>query len=322
MNFNFGEVLARAWQIIWKHKVLWIFGIFAGCSRGTSSFRGNSGGGGGGSGGIGQLPPEVMRILQVIQQNLITFIIVGCIVVLLVWAITIFLGTIGRVGLIRGTLQAESGSERLIFGELFSEGMPYFWRMFGLTLIVAIPILIVLAALIGALAAFAISASSGNDSARVGLFGIVPLFIGCICLLVPVLFFASMVIRQAENAIVLEDLRLLPAISRGWEVFRANLGPVILMAIILAVIGIVAGLIIALPVLAIVVPAAITFAVGRAQNWTPMIFAGICLCLYIPVAWLLNGVLTAYTESAWTLTYMRLTAKPQDNAPVVVEANA
>jgi hypothetical protein len=29
MNFNFGEVLTRAWQIIWKHKVLWIFGVFA-----------------------------------------------------------------------------------------------------------------------------------------------------------------------------------------------------------------------------------------------------------------------------------------------------
>ena len=28
MNFNFGEVLSRAWQIVWKHKVLWIFGIF------------------------------------------------------------------------------------------------------------------------------------------------------------------------------------------------------------------------------------------------------------------------------------------------------
>ena len=53
-----------------------------------------------------------------------------------------------------------------------------------------------------------------------------------------------------------------------------------------------------------------------------MIFAGICLCLYIPVVWVLNGIITAYTESAWTLTYMRLTAKPQDNAPVVLEANA
>ncbi len=34
MNFNFGEVLSRAWQIIWKHKVLWIFGILASCSQG------------------------------------------------------------------------------------------------------------------------------------------------------------------------------------------------------------------------------------------------------------------------------------------------
>ena len=321
MNFNFGEVLSRAWQIIWKHKILWIFGIFAGCSRGSSNFRGNSGGGGG-SGGQPNFPPELMRIFEIIQQNLTMFIVVGCIVVLLIWAVTVFLGTIGRVGLIRGTSQAEAGAERLIFGQLFSESMPYFWRVFGLSLIVAIPVLIVLGLLIGAGAAFAISASNGNDAARVGVFGIVPLLIGCFCLLVPVMFVVSMVIRQAENAIVLEDLPVLPAISRGWEVFRSNLGPVILMAIILAVIGVIVGIIVALPILAIVVPAAIAFAVGKAQSWNPMIFAGICLCLYIPVAWVLNGIITAYTESAWTLTYMRLTAKPQDNPPAVLEANA
>jgi hypothetical protein len=319
MNFNFGEVLSRAWQIIWKHKVLWIFGIFAGCSRG-GSFRGNSGGGGGG--GQPNFPPEVLRIFEIIQQNLTMFIVIGCIVLLLIWAVTIFLSTIGKVGLIRGTFEAEAGAERLIFGQLFSESTPYFWRVFGLSLIVAIPVLIVLALLIAAGVAFAISASNGNDAARVGVFGIVPLLIGCLCLLVPVMFVVGMIIRQAENAIVLEDLPVLPAISRGWDVFRANLGPVILMAIILAVMGVIVGIIVALPVLAIVVPAAITFAVGKAQNWTPMIFAGICLCLYIPVAWVLNGIITAYTESAWTLTYMRLTAKPQDSAPVVLEANA
>ena len=324
MNFNFGEVLSRAWQIIWKHKVLWIFGIFAGCSRGSGNFRGNAGGGGGGNGGTGQLPPEVMRVFQFIQQNLVMFIVVGCILVLVIWAITIFLSTIGKVGLIRGTFQAEGGAEKLIFGQLFSESTPYFWRIFGLSLIVAIPILIVFAVVIAGLVAFAVSASNGNDAANIGLVGMVPLLIGCFCLLVPVLFVVGMIIRQAENAIVLEDLRVLPAISRGWEVFRANLGPVILMAIILAVIGVIVGIIIALPVLAIVVPAAVTFAVGKAQNWTPMIFAGVCLCLYIPVAWVLNGIITAYTESAWTLTYMRLTAKPQESAPVPVvpEANA
>ena len=45
MNFNFGETLTRSWQIVWKHKVLWIFGILASCSRGGG---GGSGGGGGG----------------------------------------------------------------------------------------------------------------------------------------------------------------------------------------------------------------------------------------------------------------------------------
>jgi len=53
MNFNFGEVLTRAWQIIWKHKVLWIFGFLAGCGQSGSSVRGNFGSGSRGSGGNG-----------------------------------------------------------------------------------------------------------------------------------------------------------------------------------------------------------------------------------------------------------------------------
>jgi hypothetical protein len=209
MNFNFGEVLSRAWQIIWKHKVLWIFGIFAGCSRGSGNFRGNSGGGGNGGPGQPDFPPEVMRVFEFIQQNLTMIIVLGCIFIFLIWAITIFLSTIGKVGLIRGTFQAEGGSEKLVFGQLFSESMPYFWRVFGLSLIISIPILIVVAMLIAAVVAVAISAGNGNDTATVGLVGIVPLLIGCFCLLVPVMFVVGMIIRQAENAIVLEDMRLL-----------------------------------------------------------------------------------------------------------------
>ena len=89
------------------------------------------------------------------------------------------------------------------------------------------------------------------------------------------------------------------------------------MAIILFVLGFVIGLVVAIPILVIVIPAVFAFAIGNAQNTTPLILAGICFCLYLPVAWLLGGILTAYTESAWTLTYMRLTAKPGDNTPPV-----
>jgi hypothetical protein len=321
MNFNFGEVLTRAWQIIWKHKVLWIFGILAGCGRGGPRFNSSSSGGGG-DGGFGQPPPELLRFLQTIQDNLTVIIIAVCIFTLLIWAITIFLSTIGRIGLIRGTFQVEQGVDRPMFGQLFSESMPYFWRMFGLSLVVAIPVLIVFAILIAGFVALAISASSGSDVGTVGLLGSLPLLIGCFCLLIPVIFVVGMIIRQAENAIVLEDMRLLPSISRGWDVFRANLGPIILMAIILAVIGLVIGFVIAIPVFLIVFPAVIAFAAGDGQNWTPLLLMGVGLCIYIPILLVVNGIMTAYLESVWTLTYMRLTANPQDNAPVVLEANA
>jgi len=133
---------------------------------------------------------------------------------------------------------------------------------------------------------------------------------------------AGLIIHQSERAIVLEELSVMPALSRGWEVFRKNLGPIILMAIILGVIGFALGLVVAIPILIIVFPAVAAFAFGGAQNTTPLIFMGVCICLYIPVALLLQGIVVAYTESAWTLTYMRLT-KPQDNEPVAsIEANA
>ncbi len=327
MNFNFGEVLTRAWQIIWKHKVLWIFGFLAGCGQSGSGVRGNFGSGSrgsGGNGGFGQpnIPPQLLQFFQTVEQNLRTIIIVGVALICVIWIITIFLSTIGRIGLIRGAFQSEQGAEQLNFGQLFSESTPYFWRMFGLSLIVSLPILIVFGALIAGLVVFAISASGGNDTAGMGVLAMMPLFIGCMCLLVPVMIVVGLIIRQSERAIVLEELSVLPALSRGWDVFRNNLGPIILMAIILGVLGLVAGLVIAIPILIVVFPAVLAFTLGQAQNWTPMILALACLCLYTPVLWVLNGIIVSYTESAWTLTYMRLTG-PQDNEPAtLVEANA
>lgn len=321
MNFNFGEVLTRAWQIIWKHKILWVFGILASCSRGSYRFNSSSQGGGDG-GEFGQLPPQILDILQTIEENLTAFIIAGCILVLLLWAITIFLGTIGRIGLIRGTFLAEEGIDKLIFGQLFSESTPYFWRMFGLSLIVAAPLLIVFVALFAGLIAFAVTVSSGSDGGTIGMLGMLPVLIGCFCLLIPAMWVIGMIVRQAENAIVLEDMGVFPSLSRGWEIFRANLGPIFLMAIILTVIALVIGFIIAIPVFVIVLPAVIAFAAGDGQNWTPLILMAVGLCIYIPISLVLNGIITSYLESAWTLTYMRLTAKPSDNAPIVLEANA
>jgi hypothetical protein len=318
MNFNFGEVLTRAWQIIWKHKVLWIFGILASCSQGGTRFNSGNNGSGGGSGGTGptNLPPQLERLFETISQNIGAFIAIAVAVVCIFWIVSIFLGTIGRIGLIRGTWQVEGGMQNLIFGQLFSESTPYFWRIFGLSLVVGLPFLIFFGAIVAALLVFGISMSQSNDASAFGFLGMLPVFIGCLCLLVPIGFVIGMIVRQAEREIVLEDASVMPSLSRGWEIFRNNLGPIIVMAIILFVITLVAGFVIAIPVLITVVPAVIAFAAGNAENWTPMIIAGVCICLYIPVSMVLNGIVIAYTESAWTLTYMRLTRKPDDNVSI------
>jgi len=62
---DFGEILSRAWNIIWEHKVLWIFGVLVSCGR---SNGGCSGGGGSNtgyqySGGDIDIPPEVRNFI-------------------------------------------------------------------------------------------------------------------------------------------------------------------------------------------------------------------------------------------------------------------
>jgi hypothetical protein len=170
-----------------------------------------------------------------------------------------------------------------------------------------------LAIIFAAVAVTGLVASQNND-AVVGFSGIASLALCCLCLFIPLMIVLGVIFGQAERAVVLDDMGLMPAISRGWEVFKTNLGPIIVMAIILFVISLVAGVILALPVFIIIFPAAGAFALGNAQNSTPLYLGVICFCLFLPVLILLNGILVAYTESAWTLTYMRLTRKPDEGA--------
>jgi len=316
MNFNFGEILTRAWQITWKHKVLWIFGILASCSNG-----GGGGGGGGGNTGYStgpsdfDVPPELRQFFYQIgdfvnwvEDNLWLFIAIMILVALILILISVFLGTIGRVGLIKGSFAAEQGAESLAFGELFSTSMPYFWRVFGLSFLIGIALLIIIVPiiLIGVLSV-------------VGIVCLIPI----ICLLIPVGFIVGIVIEQANRAIVLEDLSMFDGLRRGWEIARTNIGPMIIMALILFGITLVAGIIIAIPIFIVVFPTIFAFAMGEGQSFTPVYIALACICLYVPISLVLNGVVTTFAQSAWTLTYMRLSKKSETpETPVFVEPNA
>jgi hypothetical protein len=133
-------------------------------------------------------------------------------------------------------------------------------------------------------------------------------------------------LEQADAAIVLEDKSMFDGFKRGWEITKNNIGPMIVMALILGIGGAIIGVIIALPIIIMVIPVALGAAAigtsGGADGLSiPLIIGAACCVLYFPILLAINGVLTTYIQCAWTLTFMRL-IKPQDNAPVLVVGNA
>jgi len=299
---DFAEVLGKAWRIVWKHKVLWVFGIFAGCGRG-------GGGGGGGTGwqqsydsgnpfpegmtsGAGQFADTVSRW---ISDNLwIVALIVVAFVILVV--LSVFLGTVGRIGLIRGTLKADGGAERLSFGEIFGESLPFFWRVFLLGLAIGLLALVVF----GCLALF------GVVTMGIGFLVALPL----ICVLLPVFWALGLVVQLSTAAMVIENDGIVDGVRRGWGVLTRNVGPVLLVWLITAVIGVAVGIALAIPAVLTLIPAMMVWMASGADRPTAMAgLAVLCFVAYLPVLIVATGILTAYLESVWALTYLRL-AKP------------
>ena len=301
---DIGGVLSRAWQIIWKFKVLWIFGILASCSGGGSNpgsssyqFSGN------------ELSPRTQAFFNQLPHlssaqmaGLVGLFILG---ILILIAVLVFLGTMGRIGLIRGTQQAEGGTARLSFGELFRGGLPYFWRVFLLDLLVGILVAVVIAAII---AFFVIGSIVTLGILLLCLFPFICVLAIALVILVWLIY---VIIEQSNNAIVLENLGIIAGLKRGWEVVRANFGMMVVMGLIL-IIGVqgVIGFILGLPVFLIAIPAFLG-AVSRSSQglWAGLLVAGLCFIAYLPFFIVLNGILRAYIGTAWTLTYMRLTGK-------------
>jgi hypothetical protein len=318
MNFDFGKILSRSWQIIWKHKVLWIFGILASCAR-------SNGGGGGGGGGGGnsyrtspngnppftsdQIKQFMDRISQFLQSHLL--IIIAIILGLILLSFILYaLGMMGRIGLIKGTFKAENGSETLSFGELWSAGLPYFWRIFGLNLLLSLAIIVIIVPFIILFVVFGIA------TAGIGILCLLPF----LCLLIPASWALGVILEQAQIAIVIEDLGLLDGIRRGWQVAKSNIGPMIIMLLILGVGGAMIGVIIAIPIIFAFIPLVIGMGTLK-ESLAPVWIALGCFAAYIPVLLFFNGILTAYIQSAWTLTFLQL-SKSQENKSVIVEPNA
>jgi hypothetical protein len=311
---NYTRLINRAFQITWRYKVLWIFGVLLALTSGSGG-----GGGGGGSGGNASIPrvPSQFPVLGAAEWQIISVLLLLCCCILL---IAIVIGTIvryvARAALYRSVDQIEATGVAPKWREGFRLGWSTrSFRMWLLDLIVGIPFFIaaMLLLLLGATPLLLLAV----DSSAAKALGIVTT-IGLELLIVLLIVLAAVVLGVLgqfwSREIALADRSVGQALAAGYDLVRRRLKDsaltwlmlfglglaygLIALAFffILAGIGLMAGFGIGLPV----------YALTKSAGWSVALGLLPFLAILIVPLLFVRGLWLTFESSAWTLAYREI----------------
>ena len=347
MNIDIGAIVSRAFSIVKRHRALWILGFLAalgGVGGGGVNFQIPSGGNfgipSGGTSGTPELPggnpfDQLSRISPENWQMAGALVLGLCCVFVVIGIALWLVGLTANGGLIVGANRAEMG-DGVTFGESWRGGAARLGSFVGMRILLAIPsilIAIIMAVVVataiagaGGLAVLSDRAQSEDTTAILGT-----LFAGIACVGVPlacVLWIYSIIAGAiqmlGDRAISIDQVGAMDAIRRGWGLFRSNLGNVIVMGIILALIGIAIGIVTAIVAGIVLVPSIVLMVSQAARETGPQPFSfvvfGLSLLLFFVIAAVISALVVAFRATVWTLIYRQITGKgavlpPASSAP-------
>ncbi len=297
---DYQEVVVKSLKIAWGNKWLWIFGLFASGGFATpnpgTSFNWRE-----------SAPTDLQgRVNDWVFQYwelMIGFLIL----VLFVIGVLTILSVIANGALIRAAADLEDERETS-FSLSLKAGAHYFFRLFGLSLLlmlaVGLPLLVVFGVTLWAFIT--------GQTALAVLFGILSLLAGLA--LLPLGILLSVLVLFGSRAIVLEDRRIFDAIRSAWLLITGNLGTAflvwlisILLSVAFGIIAFVALLLLAIP---LVVAGVIVFT-GELTLGGVGVFAFLAFCVLAVLLFFISGF-RAFQSTYWTLAFKRLTAPPGD----------
>jgi hypothetical protein len=272
---DYGGLVKRALDIMWKFKYLWIFGFFLQFGSGTGGWFGN-------------LPEKIkLPVGDLLSGALVGAIILLVLVGLLVFLVFLIMYLISQGGLIHCVWKIESG-EKPTLRDGWNAGIKNFWRILGISILILI---FIVASAVITLGPFVILIIALKI---VGLLSALVLFPVFLVLLVTLI----LVGLYAERTCVIEGKGVFDSLAGGWETLKSNLGSSLVMALIgigstmVYMLGfVIVGLLLALPFVAL---GLINLLLG--------IFLGVVVGLaYIGLASAMWGT---YIDSLWTMAYM------------------
>jgi len=298
MKFDFGEVLRWMWKIGWNHKVLWLWQMLPGLFSVLLlpfSFLGN---------------PMLARSLpaplnQIANETWFTVLFVALSLIMMI--LIMFISVIAQLATTYGALKVEKGAEKLVFREMFSESLPYFWRVFGLYFIFG-----------GAWMLLIIAFMAVNMFGSMLTMGLASLcFMPFFLLLFPIAIAGYSVLELAQAAIVADDMGTLDSISHSWKLFRANwLGVILLMVILYFALYMLIGVVVFPMMFPMMLLPMGMDSQGNFNN-IMTVFSFVFFPLMFVLMISVQGILMTFFQAAWAVAYMRLSRNA--NTPIVLE---
>lgn len=312
------EVVKQAFQITFRHPVLWIFGILLALTSGGGGNQLTYSLGDGNRRGVGNIPP-IPGIERLGAGFWIGVALLCCGVLLLVILVSIIVQYVSRTALYRMV----DGREETGSMPTWREGFRLGWsnrafRIFLLELIVGI-IVAVAAIILLALAATPLLLLLIRSPVAIGF--AIGLTVVLELLVILVLIVAGISISVLGQfwyrEIALADRRIGEAFSSGYQLVRSRLKDVGLMWLLLVAIGLVYGLVVIPLAIGVVLAALVAgggvgygiYAAAHSVLWGVIAGLPVFLVIVIVPLTFVHGLYLVFSTSAWTLTY-REVARP------------
>ena len=289
------DILKGSWQVTWRYKILWLFGLFAAGAGGGSSwntsyqFSGDETMYGTGS-VVDRWLAENLGIILAVTGVLM--------LIALAWWILSVAAEGGLIALVQ-----EAREDRTVSaGAGWSVGFDKWFPMFGVRFLLGLPFVLIVLIGVGAAVMIGVGSFSVDDptSALTGVVGIC----GLVAVLIVVVLVMSLVIdvirALALRYVVLEEMGVVDALRLGYSELVGRFKDLLLMWLILFGVGMVYGMVVAAVSMILVLPAGFMLLTGNFLGLLLVFGAG--LIMLFP-----NAVWATFRSAAWTIFFRRFT---------------
>lgn len=301
---NYGNLITGAFRVTWHYKFLWLYGIFLGGSINFGSFNYNF--------NLNDSDTRRFRNLDTVQEvarwvNANLPLIIAFVLILAFFAIIFWIFRIISQSAVVWTVDQSEKAATPTFTEAFKIGLKYFWRLFGLTLLISLFFLLFL--LIFLIPPFIIFFSTIEKGTLIMLpiFALIILLL--ILILIPLIIIVNIIVMYAIRFLVINDERIVESISSSSKLLRKNLGASLLVWLLSAAIGI--GITVALLVVLILlgIPIGILayFLIASGVTITKIVIMAALTIALLTIILIVGGFGQAYFSAFWTLAWRELT---------------